>query len=186
MMSPAIAGVLGASFGGAVKQLIKEVLNSPRHDFVVPAAISPGASTACARNTGHQPLQHQNFFLDAVFTLHQRTRASGAGSFFLSRCLRLLAVRLPSSRSGGVRVKGAKRRSGPLTRRDFSTLVLCGASRLRGLHRMASLSDLGQGAGGGQREGHSTGRAGAGGAAASTEPPHYFGGCVSACLCHHG
>ena len=42
-------------------QGIKEVLNSPRHDFVVAAANSSGASTACAHRAGHQPHQSRIF-----------------------------------------------------------------------------------------------------------------------------
>jgi len=42
------------SVAGRVLKRIKEVLNPPRHNFVVPAAVLPGASTACAHHTGHR------------------------------------------------------------------------------------------------------------------------------------
>ena len=49
---------------------------SPRHDFVVPAAISSDASTACAHHAGHQPLRY-SFLRRGAFCLARSRVALG-------------------------------------------------------------------------------------------------------------
>ena len=118
-----------------------------------------------------------------------RMRASkGAEGFPLSRFFWLLGIdaRHGAGSGQGCGFGRAAKAAWALTRLGFNTLLLCGACRDFGLHRMASLGVGVHGAGQGAVVAASTGRAGAGGAAASTDSPHYFGGCASGCLCHHG
>ena len=166
--APASARVGGASPGQASAHSAPRLRAHARAREAAVRGVLYGRALLVAAGAGHR-LQSP---APACQGLDQRLRGrSPARPSFLSRWSR------PSHAAVPPRVKGAKRRSEPLTREDINTLAGCGASRLVGLDRIRSCGglshsgDLATAHGHGHGHGRGRGRHRRGAGAGGQRPP---------------